>query len=415
MTKIKFLLLCFVWLALGICWQTGQAQSTTEDTLKIIDQTNQNVRADILINDILVQNECTEAVNALYNFKFEQADMGFRWLKFKHPTHPLSYFLLGLCEWWKIMPNVENTQYDDKFLHYMDTTIILAKDIYKKDETNYEAKFFLAAAYGFKGRLHAERKHWTKATLASRNALEFLKKGRTPNELSPEFLFGDALYNYYAVWIADNYKFLRPIISLFPKGNKELGMQQLDKVTRYAFYTRTEAQYFLMRIYANEEGNLSKAYPIAEYLAKTFPDNAYFERNYARLSYEMGKLTEAEKASRSILDKVQKKMVGYEGTSGRYAAFYLGYMYLYNYRDKEKAKEYLLQVNEFSKQTNSLEAGYNIYSLLYQFRIAKEESKKEVAIALCEQITDLAEKNQAAYKEAKEYLKLNKKKKFLFW
>lgn len=411
---MKKLLIC---LCSWFVFQIAYAQNTKgEDSLKIIDQTEDAPkRADILINDVLIQNECTDAINALYNFKFEQADIGFRWLKYKHPTHPLGYFLLGLCEWWKIMPNVEETRYDDTFFHYMDTTIILAKNIYKKDETNYEAKFFLAAAYGFKGRLHAERKHWTKATLAARNALEFLKKGRTVNELSPEFLFGDALYNYYAVWISEHYKFLRPIISLFPKGNKELGIQQLDKVTRYAFYTRTEAQYFLMRIYANEEGNISKAYPIAEYLAKSFPNNAYFERNYARLSYELGKLAEAEQASKSILEKVQKKMQGYEGTSGRYAAFYLGYMYLYNYRDKVKAKEYLLQVNEFSKQTNSQSAGYNLYALLYLFRLAKEEGKKDEALALCEQITDLADKDQIAYKEAKEYLKQNKKKKFLFW
>lgn len=411
---MKKLLIC---LCSWFIFQIAYAQNTKgDDSLKIIDQTEEAPkRADILINDVLIQNECTDAINALYNFKFEQADIGFRWLKYKHPTHPLGYFLLGLCEWWKIMPNVEETRYDDTFFHYMDTTIILAKNIYKKDETNYEAKFFLAAAYGFKGRLHAERKHWTKATLAARNALEFLKKGRTVNELSPEFLFGDALYNYYAVWISEHYKFLRPIISLFPKGNKELGMQQLDKVTRYAFYTRTEAQYFLMRIYANEEGNISKAYPIAEYLTKSFPDNAYFERNYARLSYELGKLAEAEQASKSILEKVQKKMQGYEGTSGRYAAFYLGYMYLYNYRDKTKAKEYLLQVNEFSKQTNSQSAGYNLYALLYLFRLAKEEGKKDEALALCEQITDLADKDQIAYKEAKEYLKQNKKKKFLFW
>jgi hypothetical protein len=410
MKKLTLSLCC--WLVLQMSFAQ---QKTNEDTLKIIDQTIEATRADILINDILIQNECTDAINALYNFDFEKADMGFRWLKFKHPSHPLGYFLLGLCEWWKIMPNVEETRYDDKFLHYMDTTIVLAKNIYKKDETNYEAKFFLAAAYGFKGRLHAERKHWTKATLASRNALEYLKKGRTANELSPEFLFGDALYNYYAIWIAENYKFLRPVISLFPKGNKTLGMQQLDKVTRYAFYTRTEAQYFLMRIYANEESNISKAFPIAEYLVKSFPNNAYFERSYARFAYELGRLEEAEKASKSILEKVQQKKQGYEGTSGRYAAFYLGYMYLYNYRDKPKALEYLKQVNEFSKQTNSESAGYNIYALLYQFRILKEENKKAEALAICEKIQDLAEKDQAAYKETKEYLKLNKKKKFLFW
>lgn len=372
-------------------------------------------KSDILINDMLIQIECTDAVNALYNFKFEQADIGFRWIKYKHPTHPLGYFLLGLCEWWKIMPNPEDTKYDDKFLHYMDTTIVLAKEMHKQRQDNFEATFFLAAAYGFKGRLHAERKHWTKGAFAARNALEYLKKSRTPNELSPEFLFGDALYNYYAIWIPENYKFLKPIISMFPKGNKELGLQQLDKVTKYAFYTRTEAQYFLMRIYANEESNPTKAFPMAEYLNKTFPDNAYFERNYARMCYQLGKLPETEKTSLDILDKIKRNMPGYEATSGRYAAFYLGYMYLYNYSNKIKAKEYLKLATEFSKQTEAESSGYNIYALLYLLRIAKEESKKDEAIQYAEKIIDFAEKKHDAYKEANEYLKQNKKKKFWFW
>lgn len=377
-------------------------------------------KSDILINDMLIQIECTDAVNALYNFKFEQADIGFRWIKYKHPTHPLAYFLLGLCEWWKIMPNPEETKYDDKFLHYMDTSIVLAKELYKANEQNFEAKFFLAAAYGFKGRLHAERKHWTKAAFAARNALEFLKKGRTPNELSPEFLFGDALYNYYSIWVPENYKFLKPIVSMFPKGNKDLGLQQLDRVTRYAFYTRTEAQYFLMRIYANEENNPTKAFPMAEYLRKTFPDNAYFERNYARMCYQLGKIQDTESSSLSILDKIKRKMPGYEGTSGRYAAFYLGYMYLYNYGDKVKAREYLLMATQFSTETKAENSGYNIYAMLYLMRMAKEtaakdEAKKQEALQYAEKITEFAEKKHEAYTEAKEYIKQNKKKKFLFW
>ena len=57
-----------------------------------------------------------------------------------------------------------------------------------------------------------------------------------------------ALYNYYAEWISENYAILRPVLMFFPDGNKELGIKQLKTVANNAFYTRTEAQYFLMRI-----------------------------------------------------------------------------------------------------------------------------------------------------------------------
>ena len=372
--------------------------------------TQEKTTPHMLLTDIEVQSQSTDALHSLYNFKFERADIGFRWLRYKYPQHPLPYFLLGLSEWWKIMPNPEETRYDDKFLSYMDSTIMYAKKIYDKDPDNPEAKFFLAGAYGFKGRLHSDRKHWSKATFAAKTSLEYMNQGKKQNsELGPEFLFGDAIYNYYHIWVGENYKFLRPVLKMFPKGNKELGLKQLNEVARNAFYTRVEAQYYLMRIYSTEENQPAKAYPFAQYLAQTFPDNAYFERSYARAAYQQGYMDVAEKASLSILDKIDRKMSGYEATSGRYAAFYLGYIYKLIKKDNAKAKEYFQRALKFSEETEALEAGYYIYSLLYLARIGAEEKDQNAAIKYYELIKENADDDHEAYKEAKKYLKANKK------
>jgi len=47
----------------------------------------------ILINNVGMQVEISEALNDLYNFKFEKAERQFRWFKQKYPWHPLPYFL----------------------------------------------------------------------------------------------------------------------------------------------------------------------------------------------------------------------------------------------------------------------------------------------------------------------------------
>ena len=52
----------------------------------------------ILITDVAMQIEISEALNDLYNFKFAQAEQQFRWFKQKYQWHPLPYFLLGLRE-----------------------------------------------------------------------------------------------------------------------------------------------------------------------------------------------------------------------------------------------------------------------------------------------------------------------------
>ena len=49
---------------------------------------------EILLNDPAVRIIATEAVNQMYDFKFEEAEKKFQWLKSDYPDHPLSYFLM---------------------------------------------------------------------------------------------------------------------------------------------------------------------------------------------------------------------------------------------------------------------------------------------------------------------------------
>jgi tetratricopeptide (TPR) repeat protein len=362
----------------------------------------------MLLLDMNMQIEATQAVNDMYNFRFAEAEMKFRWIKRQHPDHPLPYFLLGLSEWWKIVPNIDVQIYDDTFLAYMDTSITLSERMYDRDEKNIEAAFFLAAAHGFKARLFSERREWRKAAFAGKNSLKYLDKSKGYEELSPEFLFGDALYNYYREWIPENYPALKSILWLFPKGSKELGLKQLREVSNNAFYTRTEAQYFLMRIYT-DENQPAKAYQLSKYLYETFPDNAYFHRYYARMAYAQGRIDETEEASLSILDKLERNMPGYEATSGRYASYFLAYIHFYN-NEIELAKSYYKKTIVYSEQTNAYESGYYLSSLTALARIYDKEQNYTEAEKYYNVILNKAEKKSDAYKEAKAYM-ANKNKK----
>ncbi len=145
-----------------------------------------------------VQIESAEAINNMYNYKFALADKEFRWLRLRYPSHPMPYFLMGMAEWWKIVPNTDVESYDNRCLALMDTTITLAEDLYDKSENKSEPSFFLAAAYSFKARIYSERKKWTKATFAGKNALKYFEQCKGKGDLMPELMFGDGLYNYYA-------------------------------------------------------------------------------------------------------------------------------------------------------------------------------------------------------------------------
>ena len=359
---------------------------------------------DMLLMDKDVQIDATQAVNDMYNFKFEKAERQFRWLAQDYPEHPLPYFLLGLSQWWRMAPNIDNGGYDEDFFQYMDQSLDLAKNMYDQDPENVEASFFLAAGYGFKGRLLAERRSWRKAATAGKNALKYLANSSNQSDLSPEFLFGDALYNYYSVWIPENYPILKPILIFFKRGDKDLGIEQLQEVANNAFYTRTEAQSFLMRILAIEEQDLIRALQLSQYLSQTFPDNSYFHRFYARLLYTTGKHWLAEQESLNIIHKIDSAKVGYGPVTGRYASFFLGQIYV-NKGRYEDAQTYYHRAVRFAEQSQDLESGYYLFSLIGLGDIAQQTGDTRAARAYYKRVKKESKRSHPAYKRAKNRLK----------
>lgn len=366
----------------------------------------------ILLSDITVQLECNQALNDLYNFKFDRAEAKFNDLKTRYGWHPLPYFLMGLIEWWKIMPNTKNLSYDDRFLAYMDTTITVAERLHDDYPTyKVEASFFLAAAYGFKGRLYSdeERKNWRKAAWAGKNALDYLEESKGQHNLSPELLFGDALYNYFSVWVPENYPSLKMILWLFPKGDKQLGLRQLKEVSYNAFYTRTEAMVWLMRILNGYENDQLQAYQISKYLIESYPDNPYFHRYYARMLYSMSRFAEAEIVSKEILHRIDSGMVGYEATSGRYAAFFLGQIYE-SKKNLDESKKYYEMCVKFAEQIGATDTGYYLYSLISLGEISDKQGNKKEAKRYFELVKKKADRKDDAFKSAKRKLKDLEKK-----
>ncbi|UOG74078.1 tol-pal system protein YbgF [Hymenobacter tibetensis] len=357
-----------------------------------------------------IQMELDGAVHNLYNSKHDQAEKQFRSLRRRYPQHPMPYFLMGLSAWWKIMPsNVTNTIYDKSFFAYMDTAITKGERLYDLDNKNYEACFFLAAAYGFDARLHAERHDLRKATISSKRALDYLDKSKEANGLSPEFLLGQGLFNYYAAWISEEHPWLRPILLLFPKGNRQLGMQQIKNVADNGMYAGPEAKFFLMKILGSERENKSAdALVVARQLATTYPDNGYFQRYYAMMCFNNGEHRRCEQVSLDILDKLNRGMPGYEGFSGRYATYYLGWLNQNKYKNSTKAKDYFQRCVVFSEATGQTGVGYYVHANYNLAKIADEENNVGAARRYYQVVVEKAERKSDIYLEAKDYLRTRK-------
>jgi hypothetical protein len=206
-------------------------------------------------------------------------------------------------------------------------------------------------------------------------------------------VFGKGLFNYYAVWIAEEYPWLRPVLLFFPRGNRENGLAQLSTVARQGFYTGTEARFFQMRILGSERENKPKeALVAARSLTQDFPDNACFARSYATQAFAEGEFAECERTSRDI------------SSSGRVAAYYLGYLLQNRYRDPVQAADYYRRCLVFS-ETAQLTTGYYVFATAALARLAAQQQDVAAACRYYAVVLASASRQAPHYAEALAYLR----------
>lgn len=363
-----------------------------------------------ILTNIDIQIEATSAINKMYNFQFDEAEKEFRWLINEYRDHPLPVFLLGLSTWWKIYANSdnfnnkiqENNYLDNKFLEYMDNSIELSKEIYNSGNT-VDGAFFLSASYGFKGRLLSERKKWRSAAFAGRNAIKYLKEIREDDIMIPEISFGNGLFNYYSVWISERYPILKPIIKLFPAGDKLKGIEQLSSASNNSFYTRTEAQYFLMRIYSSE-GKISKSLQLSNYLHDSYPNNSIFHKYYTQNLYRSGKTKLSVDESRILLKNFKENKFGYNKDEARLAHFFIAERQMLSMNFEDAIFNYKKCI-EYSENIGKKKAGYTIYSNFYLGKIFFDLNKVKQAKVYFQEVIKNTKRKDEINIRSKDFLK----------
>lgn len=265
------------------------------------------------------------------------------------------------------------------------------------------ALFFLAASYGFKGRLLSERRKWRAATFAGMSALKYLKEIRRDDIMIPEISFGNGLFNYYSIWISDRYPLLKPIVGLFPEGDKNLGIDQLNNAANNSFYTRTEAQYFLVRIFSGEN-NLKKSLYLSQYLHNTFPNNSIFHRYYSQQLYRTSNLALCKIESLKIIDYYKNRKFGYNQNDIRLAHFFLGEVFL-SERKFKNSIFHLKKSLEFSNGFKNKKLGYTIYSNFLLGKLHLKIGKNIEAKLYFKKVLKLTNRKDKLNIESREYIK----------
>ncbi|MCS6989704.1 MAG: tetratricopeptide repeat protein [Chloroherpetonaceae bacterium] len=349
-------------------------------------------------------DQVLKGIDYVYNLDFEEADALFDDIVRKDPKSPVGHFFKGMVLWWKMMLDLDDTRYDERFSDYMQTVIDLCDERLEVNDRDLEAMFFKSGALGFRGRLRANRGQWLKAALDGKDALPIVSRIQKVGKGNMDVLFGLGIYDYYAEAIPEQYPAVRPLALMFPKGDKKRGIARLDSCMRFGHYAKVEAIYFLTQIYYVYEKDFAKATEFAKMLHERYPDNPFFYSYLGRCYAASGYWKEAEEIFTDIWKKHQRGAKHYNDRHLREAHYYIG-MALMNRRDLKDAFAHFTNAVNLSIKVDAKEpSAFRVLSELRLGMIYDAQGERAKAIAHYKKVLDMKE-HQDSHAKAKMYLK----------
>ncbi len=323
----------------------------------------------------------------IYNCQFDNARETFHEVIELYPENPAGYFLDAMVEWWQIITYRNSRDYDDIFLKKIERVINKCEAILAEDPYDIGALFFKGGALGYRARYYVVRKSWFNAATDGYNAFDILLKCYEVAPNNHDIMLGTGIYNYLAEKLPEEYPMMKPLVAFVPKGDKKLGLLQLQAAARHARYSSVEAKIALMQIYYDFEKNYGEALKIAEELHNRYPNNAMIHRYYGRCLVTQWYLNEFENQWRDMLKRYIDKQPGYDVYTAREALYYVGYA-LYAKQNYDMSLKYFLKCDEASRKLDDKPSGFRILANLKIANIYFLMNKKRLAEKYCNKVLD---------------------------
>jgi len=346
----------------------------------------------------------TAGVQQIYNIKFEQAEKTFNLVKELYPNHPSGYFFYAMIDWWRIMLDLEDEQYDEQFIEKLNHVIEFCDNLLEENPNNVDAIFFKGGALGFRGRLYAVRQNFFNAALDGKDALPLVYKAYELEPENKDVELGFGIYNYYAEVIPEEYPFVKPFMIFFPGGDRVKGLKQLEDVAENGRYAKIESTYFLMMLYYRYEKNYSKAMEYTKRLRTEFPDNPAFHRYEGRIWVRRGDWEKASEIFQGVYDKCKSNYLGYNKRTLREASYYIGNWYKID-NQPDSAKKYLKICESLSRELDvKRQTGFLANTVLYLGMIYDQQGYRNLAIEKYKEVLEIEDFHRS-HELANRYLK----------
>jgi hypothetical protein len=286
-----------------------------------------------MLNDSASVTLVKKCVDDIYNFQFDSARDISQKINHFFPQHPVVYLLNGMIMYWENYPLIPSSPARKAYEYTLQNCIRLCES----KHTPEDSAEYLLANLGARGMLllfYFDNNLTKEVFPLVISTYRYIRQSFEYTSHYFDFFYFTGLYNYSREAFPEVYPVYKMVAFLFPKGNKEKGLREIQTAAENSIMLKAESLNVLSEIYLSFENNYQQACIYSKSLHEMYPANSQYLADYIKNLLLVKKYDEAEGLVRS-----------YEGKMGNpyfraQLAIFKGILYEKKYHSYTEAQDY---------------------------------------------------------------------------
>lgn len=259
-----------------------------------------------LLKDTTTLSLIKQDIDYIYNLQFDKAQAVYSSIVRLYPDHPIVFLLRGIMTYYKNYPMLHKDPSHISFEEDMKQCIKLSET---NENPDYRAEFLLAdlCARGMLLSFYADNDLILEVTPLTISSYKYLRHAFDYTDVCTDLYYFTGVYKYYRETYPKIYPVYKSLALLFPPGNLDAGLKELQKAAINSIVLSAESYSMLSWIYLGFENKLPESLYYCRTLYFKYPGNELFRISYIRNLLLMKNYDDAEKLISFRADKSGSK------------------------------------------------------------------------------------------------------------
>jgi hypothetical protein len=247
-----------------------------------------------LLQDTTTLNMVGKDIDYIDNLQFKEAGEIYTEISYLYPRHPIVFLLRGIMTYWENYPLLHTSPFHSSFEEDMRQCIKLSE---ANKNPNYEAEYLLAdlCARGMLLSFYNDNDLTMEVIPLTTGTYKYIRRAFDFASVCADLNYFTGLYNYYREAYPKIYPVYKSLAFLFPHGDMEKGIKELQKAALSSVVLKAESYDMLEWIFLSFENKYSESLGYCKSLNEKYPANVLFLSTYIRNLLLLKNFDEAEK------------------------------------------------------------------------------------------------------------------------